>query len=379
MIKSEPFAHTSGPRDAKIMFVGEAFGESEDQQKLPLVGYSGKEFWRILGDAWPDIAPKEHQFVRQCMSGDTLWAKVRHDWMVEASILFTNVFAERPPNNNLEFWCTNKADAGKDYPYPPIKQGKYIKADYFHHLLRLQKEIEIVKPNVIVCLGNIASWAILRNTGISSIRGAVAGSTMPPGYKVIPTFHPAAVMRQWAWRVVVIADLVKVRRESSFADIRRPTRRLLVHPTLDEIKEWMDRHQHCPILSVDIETKGGQITCIGFSPSPKESMTVSFWDKTKEGQNFWPTLDEELFAWQLVEEILQWPCAKLFQNGLFDLQYLMRIGLRPRNCLHDTMLLHHSIFPELNKGLGFLGSIYTDEPAWKLMRGKQAEEIKRDE
>jgi hypothetical protein len=43
------------------------------------------------------------------------------------------------------------------------------------------------------------------------------------------------------------------------------------------------------------------------------------------------------------------------------------------------MLLHHSMQPELEKGLGFLGSVYTDEPSWKFMRTdhstlKQADE-----
>ena len=42
------------------------------------------------------------------------------------------------------------------------------------------------------------------------------------------------------------------------------------------------------------------------------------------------------------------------------------------------MLLHHSLFPELQKGLGFLGSIYTNEASWKLMRG-QDDSNKKDE
>ena len=32
------------------------------------------------------------------------------------------------------------------------------------------------------------------------------------------------------------------------------------------------------------------------------------------------------------------------------------------------MLVHHALYPELNKGLGFLGSIYMNEPAWKHLR-----------
>ncbi len=59
---------------------------------------------------------------------------------------------------------------------------------------------------------------------------------------------------------------------------------------------------------------------------------------------------------------------KVFQNGMYDMQYLWSMGLTVVNPRHDTMLLHHSLVPEMLKGLGFLGSIYTSEPAWKLMR-----------
>jgi hypothetical protein len=34
----------------------------------------------------------------------------------------------------------------------------------------------------------------------------------------------------------------------------------------------------------------------------------------------------------------------------------------------DTMLLHHAMQPEMEKGLGFLASVYTDEASWKFMR-----------
>ena len=60
---------------------------------------------------------------------------------------------------------------------------------------------------------------------------------------------------------------------------------------------------------------------------------------------------------------------------MYDLQYLLRLGLRVNAASHDSMLLHHSIFPEMNKGLGFLGSIYSFEPAWKLMRKHRGDDI----
>ena len=57
------------------------------------------------------------------------------------------------------------------------------------------------------------------------------------------------------------------------------------------------------------------------------------------------------------------------QNFLFDIHFLWRtVGITVPNATDDTMLLHHALQPEMEKGLGFLGSIYTREPSWKVMR-----------
>jgi DNA polymerase I-like protein with 3'-5' exonuclease and polymerase domains len=68
---------------------------------------------------------------------------------------------------------------------------------------------------------------------------------------------------------------------------------------------------------------------------------------------------------------------KVFQNGLYDIHFLWRkYGIAPARCEHDTMLLHHALHPEMLKGLGFLGSLYSTEPAWKLMRPKGKQTLK---
>ena len=69
---------------------------------------------------------------------------------------------------------------------------------------------------------------------------------------------------------------------------------------------------------------------------------------------------------------------KLFQNGLYDIAFLWRAyGIRTMGAAEDTMLLSHALQPESLKGLGYLGSIYSDEKSWKHMRRKD-ETIKRD-
>lgn len=51
--------------------------------------------------------------------------------------------------------------------------------------------------------------------------------------------------------------------------------------------------------------------------------------------------------------------------------------MKTYNAEHDTMLLHHALQPESLKGLGYLGSVYTDEQSWKQMRVRTT--IKRED
>lgn len=351
MHKAAPaFAHSSGPKDAKIAIVGEAFGEQEALIGKPFQGYSGQELTRMLQEAGLSR--------RDCF--------------------LTNVLALRPPNNDIQNLCVKKAECGEGYDFPHLgKVGQYLAPEYLCELERLRQELEIVRPNLVIALGATACWALLGTNGIGSLRGTVATGTLFPA-KVLPTYHPSAVLRNWAWRPIAIADLIKAKRESEYAEIKRPQRFILVNPTIAECHEWISAHVGAE-CACDIETKYGMIEMIGFSASAEHAMVVPFWDKTKGG-NYWSSPRVEKDARNVVRSILENPSiVKIFQNGLYDLQYLMKEGYRPRACLEDTMLYHHALYPEMQKGLGFLGSIYTSEPAWKTMRGKKITEMKKDD
>ena len=186
-------------------------------------------------------------------------------------------------------------------------------------------------------------------------------------------------MRNWSWRPIAIADLMKVAsREGKFPEIQRPQRNVLINPTIAEVREWM--HRPAWRYGVDTETRARMIEMVQLARSPQDAIAIPLIDKTKPGASYWSESDEREI-WSLLRWRLEDPeIIKVFQNGLYDLQYFIRGSpIRPRNCSEDTMLLHHSMFPESQKGLGFLGSIYTNEASWKLWRGQDAEELKRDE
>lgn len=326
------------------MLIGEAWGEKEEELRTPFVGASGY----ILDGMLAQVGLSRHE------------------------CYITNVFNLRPkPSNDVRNLCGTKAEGIPGMPV--LSKGKFVLAKYKPELDRLYTEINKVNPNVIVALGATASWALLRSTGIKAIRGSIAFThpALPLGrsYKVLPTYHPAAIAREWSNRPVGIADLDKAKRESVTPAFRRPERKLWLYPTLKDLADYEQNFiARADSLSADIETWQNQITCIGFAPNAGSCIVIPFVSELRPGKNYWQDIDEELEAWNYVR---RWCAMKptIFQNGLYDMQFLWRSYRIPVPLAsEDTMLLHHAWQPEMEKGLGFLASVYTDEVSWKFMR-----------
>lgn len=335
----------------EIMLIGEAWGEHEARQRTAFVGPSGYLLNNMLIEAG----------------------------IHRSDCYLTNVFNLRPHMNKIESLCT---DIEQGIPgYPALYPGKFISREYKPELTRLAEEIKDVKPNVIVCLGATATWAMTGKTRIGTVRGVVQLSSKTiGGYKVLPTYHPAAIFRQWKLRPIVVLDLMKARRESEHFEIHRPRREIWIEPTMEDIHEFDKRHiQPCKGLAIDIETAGHVITCIGFAPSSKIALVIPFLDPRRKGRNYWGDPQSYRQACQIIKDILSRPTPKIFQNGLYDITFIYRAwGIKVFGATDDTMLLHHALQPESLKGLGFLGSVYTDEGSWKQMR-KRKSTIKRED
>lgn len=292
--------------------------------------------------------------------------------------LLTNTFCIRY-DGRTEIFCGPRETAIRGYG--PLTKG-YVQARFIPELERLRDEIIEADPNLIVAMGNAALWAFSGHAGIAKHRGATFLSTHTvKGFKVLPTYHPAAVAHQYSLRPTVVMDLLKAERQSHFPDLRRPAREIWIEPTLEDMENFYEQHiRGSQILSVDIETSGTRITCIGFAPSELRALVIPFDDARRKGRSYWASLDDERSAWRFVARVLSLHSPrKLFQNGAYDISFLWRsYGIKVMGAEHDTMLLHHALQPESLKGLGYLGSIYTDETAWKNMR-EHSTTIKADD
>ncbi len=131
-----------GNPKADLMFVGEAPGADEDQQGIPFVGRAGQLLTRIIEAI-----------------------EMRRD-----DVYIANVIKCRPPGNRNP----EPDEVGVCEPF-------------------LFQQIDIIKPKVIVALGKFAAQALLRvDTPITHLRGRVHDFR---GARLVPTFHPAYLLR----------------------------------------------------------------------------------------------------------------------------------------------------------------------------------------
>ena len=180
--------------------------------------------------------------------------------------------------------------------------------------------------------------------------------------KCVPTYHPAAVLREWSWRAVAINDL---RRAAQYRDGRpypKPLWRFIIRPSIADIACAFSRIESLlsrgPLrLSFDLETRSGHIACAGLSWTLEDAICIPFMCiERREG--YWPADQEAWIIWHL-RLILQHINAQVVgQNILYDSQYTWRHWHFVPSVAQDCMISQHSIFSDLPKSLAFQASMY---------------------
>lgn len=332
-IESPPVAAPSG-----LLIVGEAPGKDEEAERKPFVGQSGR-------------------LLRKCL--------VEQNIHPEAAYI-TNVFHTRPPGNEHEFFFAKKGpDVCLDIP--PLVSGNkksYLLRKFRPDYERLHKLVESSSPKLIMAVGGIPTWALLGLSGIANSRGFKYSAL---GTYILPTWHPAAVMRKASFLPALQSDCGKAYRILTGTEklIDRVVDVVETREELDFLVSWA---YDVRSFSFDIETKPTQMTSISFSASVDHAYVVPI--TTLGGRSYW-TEEDEPFVWEAVKKIHQSPARKIGQNGLYDMQFQWVVhGIPVRNYSDDTLLKHHMLQPEQPRSLGFLASIYTDAPPWKHLRVK---------
>jgi DNA polymerase len=315
------------------MLVGEAPGAEEERTGLPFVGAAGNELDRMLAEVG---IPRAECFV-------------------------TNVSRLRPPGNDISEWIYHGKKA------PPTSfiewRGKWVNPAIAVGAVLLTKEIAAVKPALIIPLGNVAMYALTSRWGITDWRGSQLSYDADRSIAVIPTIHPAAILRQWSWRAAVIADLRRAARvlKSPTEAIAKPYY-FTLRPSFAQVMSKLsllltDLAQGEKILSFDIETRHGHIDCCAIAWSEYEALCIPFIEYAKLDP-YW-SLDEEMAVIDALRRVLTHSNARCVgQNLLYDAQYTTRWWHFTPRVWQDTMISHHTAFCELPKKLDFQASLY---------------------
>lgn len=337
-----------GPTPARIMVVGEAFGAEESRQGIPFVGQSGQELDRMLAQA--NFDPTQ--------------------------IRFTNVVNKQPPRNDISEWfCSSKAKA-RDAGVSELNK-KYPKEIILLGLELLEEEIRANEPELIIALGNTALWALTGEWGITKWRGSLMQATaFGLTTTVVPTYHPAAILRQWSWRHIAIHDL-RYAFQQIPAPIPEPEWKFILRPSMTEVMgflDWIIRVANEGKIEIagDTETRGGQIACIALAISTDTATCIPFLSTAATDGSYW-TLDQEAaVVAKLAQVLTHRNVYVIWQNGAYDLQYIANNWRFIANFSDDTMLMQHAAFPgALPKGLDFLASMYCNWRHYWKDEGKE--------
>ena len=250
-------------------------------------------------------------------------------------------------------------------------RGKWtVSAEGLEYIKELGSELRALKLNCIIAFGNIALLALCNRVGITKWRGSVLESTLVPGLKVVPTFHPATFIPpkyNFLNKPIICEDLLHAKQESTFPEIRRSPRNILTHPDFNQAINTL-RHIYRvgrlgQVIGIDIEVINGEVDCIGLGWSATDSVCIPF--RNSRGDHF--TVEQELAIMRGIAYIIQADdIQKSGANFIFDTQFLFRkYGIVPRGSLHCTQIAQKISYPDFPAGLAAVTTMYTDIPYYK--------------
>ena len=239
-----------GDLNAKLWFIGEAPGAREEEVGRPFVGGAGTVF-------------------------DGLLRKVG---IVRSTTYIDNIIQQRPKNNDFGIFYTDS------------KRGNPTETLFQRH--REVKELILkYRPNLIVLLGNEPLFAIFGHKGIQNWRGSILNFN---GVKVIPTLHPALVMRDPSFSPIAEMDFHRIAEEAKTPALPSVYKDdFLINPTYETVIRYLTEIlPQQEMIAFDIETIPDleQIMCIGFGWSRENAICIPIFF----GQGSWGSLEEEI-------------------------------------------------------------------------------------
>jgi DNA polymerase-1 len=322
----------NGPKNAKIMVIGEAPGASEERTGKPFQGRAGQLLDKLLAD----------------------------NGINRDDVYVTNVVHCRPPENRTP--SNQEMKACKPY---------------------LDMEISAVNPEYILCLGATAYKAIFNKSGIMEARGSLLEKD---GRKYFLTIHPAAALRQPRMAPYLETDIHK------FAEVTRgmvPSEDNIEWTYVDNMEKlrncFSDLFKSVELV-YDFETHttdpvNGYIYCLGIATEHHNwSIPFNYMDSTwpMESEPKMMKIFKKIFADKNAE-----PKKKIVAHGgKFDGKWFETKGGFRVRLTFDTMLAAHLLDENRLVGLKPLAKIYFNASNYEIsfpiaeLKGVSQEQIR---
>lgn len=326
------FVPGEGQIGAPIMVIGDAPGKDEDIQGRPFVGSAGNMLNVFLKRAGIDRAAE----------------------------VYTTHVIKRMPGLKRDI-TTQEAQI-----------------EISTNTAMLHKEIRAVKPRIIVPMGNAA----LRALGIKWNIGACRGFIMYSAFgKIIPSYHPAFVFKQYKEKVTCLKDWQKIGRQRKSSSMPIFSETFETEPTIDDVERFVFLAENKiksgqkVSIALDLETYyydgsplNNPIKLVGLAMNQTHALVIPFIEQDET--LYWKKEDEELRAWLAIGNLLENPQIEIVaHNALFDILVLMNHGFDVKAQIYDTLIAQALVYFPSKHDLGYVASIYTDFPPWKLTAG----------
>jgi len=320
-----------GTLDAQVVIVGESPGQTEFERGFPFCGASGELLNLYISRFFPSLY-EEHS---KAGSSDEFYElRHKHFYITNACL------------------CELKTP---DKNYAP------------HCKKRLLRELERLRPKIIIALGALALKFLLDEEHITSFRGFVIPT--PVGL-VLPTYHPAYVLRVPEQEEVFVRDLAKAYRvlceryQEDPLDVIVLDSPVAVEWFIEKVRSLGSKD----LLAFDLETTGfdfmsDSVLCASFSFDGKVGYVLPA---------SYPRFVDALRA------ILETPVRKTGANLKFDLKFLRKLGVGFKNYYFDVTIAQHTINENFPLDLTSLTSLYTNLPKydWDLLKIKKGKKIR---
>lgn len=309
---------SAGPLNSRIAIVGEGPGETEIRRGEPFVGGSGT----------------------------LLWDSLRKYGVNRANTYVTNVVKR-------QISLSRKGN-----------EKNMVHRDELEQWIGLcQWELEQLKEvEIVFCLGNFALEAVTNNIGIMNWRGSVLDYKLPNGRlgKVVCTVNPAYAMRELKMEPIFQMDCHKldmvnrnVFKPHIIEHIINPSKKM----AMDFIR-GLKKSKEQPAF--DIESINSETACIGLSNDPHLAMCINWRDGIRNRY----TPQEEADILLSIQDLCD-SHNVIAQNGQFDSYWVRLKDWLSITVGFDTLLAHHTLYPQLPHSLAFLTAQYTTHPFYK--------------